>query len=204
MPAQANPVPMILVFTAIGFMVGAVVVYFVMLNEGKKTAVSTESELLKERKNRFQEIAGLWRERAGGKFSVWLDEKMVSDSNILDKSQRERMESIGRELINWLDVDVPMAERQLEKPAAESAPAPLPPLSLPVAVVLPTVVPVPDRPLSIVEQVNDILKEIVAGTPMEARMIRLTEDPRQGVVVWVGSEHYNGVDQCRIPRSRRC
>jgi hypothetical protein len=212
MAAQvSNPAPLILLFTAIGFVVGALVVYLVMLNEGKKTQAPAESDLLKERDKRFQEIAGMWRERAGGKLAVWLDAKMVGDSISLNPEQRQQLESAGRELIDWLGIHGALVERPSEKPP-EAAPVALLAASQPVvagpitvepavaAVVGPAVVaPVPDRPLSIVEQVNDILKEIVAGTPMEERKIRLSEDPRQGVVVWVGAEHYNGVDMVPDP-----
>jgi len=209
MPAQAsNPVPMILLFTAIGFLVGALVVYLVMLNEGRKTQAPGEADLLKERNNRFQEITGLWRERASGKLAVWFDEKMVSDSKSLTPEQRERLESAGREWIDWLGTNSALMERPPEQLATEAAltapPAAPQVLVAPIvaAAALPSVavpVPVPDRPLSIVEQVNDILKELVAGTPMEARLIRLSEDPRQGVVVWIGTEHYNGVDMVPDP-----
>jgi hypothetical protein len=214
MPAQAsNPVPLILLFTAIGFIVGALVVYLVMLNEGKKNQAAGESDLVRERKSRFLEVAGLWRERTGGKLAVWLGEKMVSDSSSLNPEQRQQLESAGRELIDWLGVHGTLVERPPEKPAAEAAQAAPPAASLPVAPVPITVEPVvaaavapaaavpvvPDRPLSIVEQVNDILKEIIAGTPMEARQIRLSQDPRQGVVVWIGTDHYNGVDMVTDP-----
>jgi hypothetical protein len=212
MPAQfSNPVPLILLFTAIGFIVGAVVVYFVMLNRGPKTpdAGGGEPELPDERKNRFQEITGLWRERSGGKLAVWLDEKMTTDSQALDDMQRQRLESAGREFMTWLGASAAPLERPPEKPAPEPAPSqpditPPPVEIAPRLVTLPvpaSVAPAaaPDRPLSIVEQVNDILKEIVAGTPMEARLIRLSENPRQGVVVWVGTEHYDGVDNVPDP-----
>jgi hypothetical protein len=214
MPAQAsNPVPLILLFTAIGFIVGALVVYLVMLNEVKKIQGSSEPDLLKERKNRFQELAGLWRERTSGKLAVWLDEKMVTDSKSLNPLQRQQMESAGRELIDWLGVHADLMERPPENSATEAASMATPAVSQPIAPVPVTMEPVvaaaatpaaavpvvPDRPLSIVEQVNDILKEILAGTPMEARQIRLSEDPRQGVIVWIGTDHYNGVDMVPDP-----
>ncbi len=56
-----------------------------------------------------------------------------------------------------------------------------------------------NKPLSIVEQINDILQETIKDTPLAARMIRLVEDPREGVVVWVGLEHFPGVDSVPDP-----
>ncbi len=204
MPAQASSsVPFILLFTAIGFIVGALVAYLVMLNEKRKTPESSETDVLKERLNRFQEIAGLWRERSGGKLAVWLNDKMVSDARSLDAAQRQQLESAGRELIDWMG-GTPAPVQRPPEPAAPAAGLSLPPVEAASRLtqtppVIPAVVaaapPIPsNKPVSIVEQVNEILKELVAGTPMEARGIRLAEDPRAGVVVWVGIDHYNGVD----------
>ncbi len=55
------------------------------------------------------------------------------------------------------------------------------------------------KPLSIVEQINDILQETIKDTPLAGRMIRLVEDPREGVVVWIGLEHFPGVDAVPDP-----
>ncbi len=55
------------------------------------------------------------------------------------------------------------------------------------------------KPLSIVEQINDIFQETIKDTPLAGRMIRLVEDPREGVVVWIGLEHYPGVDAVPDP-----
>ena len=229
----SNPVPLILIFTAIGFIVGALVIYLVMLNEGRKGTKSAETDLHNERNQKYQEIAGMWRERSGGKLAVWLDEKMATDSKSLDDAQRQRLESVHRELAGWLGL-TPAAPAPVEtqnlaslqthpeqtigagdfaslqspvetqdfaslpKPTGPRA-TPTPAQPAPAATPTPAPAPASDRPQSIVEQVNDILKEIVAGTPMEARMIRLSEDPRQGVVVWVGSDHFEGVEAVPDP-----
>ena len=55
------------------------------------------------------------------------------------------------------------------------------------------------KPLSIVEQINDILQETIKDTPLAGRMIRLVEDPREGVVVWIGLERFPGVDSVPDP-----
>jgi hypothetical protein len=200
MAAQSTiPVPLILLFTAIGFIVGSLVVYLVMMNEGRKTPSAGGPDPLQERRNRFQEIASLWRERAGSRLVVWLEDKMVDNPQTLDAGERQRLESAGRELLAWLGV------QPAEKPAAEIAPAPQPaeiawkPAPSPVPIAPAANPKIPPQPVSIVEQVNDILMEMIAGTPLEARLIHLAEDPRQGVVVWVGRDHYNGVDMVPDP-----
>jgi hypothetical protein len=47
---------------------------------------------------------------------------------------------------------------------------------------------------SITAQIDDILQERVANTPLEGRGIRLLEAPDGRVVVFVGIENYDGVD----------
>lgn len=51
-----------------------------------------------------------------------------------------------------------------------------------------------EKPKSIVEQIDEILQEKLADTPHADKEIRLVEDPVRGVIVWVGLDHYNGVE----------
>ena len=215
MPTQpSNPILLIFLFTTIGFIVGALVAYFALRNEGKKAPNPGELELFNDRKKRFQELAGLCREQASGKLMVWFEDKMVNNPKLLDAIQRQKLESTGRELMVWLGVSESLTAQAAEKRAAdatqESTIAPLPVAQVvepgwqpEAAPLLPIVTAVldakPAKPLSIVEQVDDILQEMVADTPLAARMIRLVEDPKSGVVVWVGLEHYNGVDMVPEP-----
>jgi hypothetical protein len=55
------------------------------------------------------------------------------------------------------------------------------------------------EPLTIIEQINQVIERLAAGTPMEANMIHLAENGQQGVIVWVGSEHFDGVDSVTMP-----
>ena len=55
------------------------------------------------------------------------------------------------------------------------------------------------KPKSIVEQINDILQEKLKDHSALSKGIRLAEDPRQGVIVWVGLEHFVGVDSVPDP-----
>ena len=47
---------------------------------------------------------------------------------------------------------------------------------------------------TIVAQINDVLQEKLPGTPLEGKGIRLAEDIHHCVVVWIGLEHYSGID----------
>jgi hypothetical protein len=50
-------------------------------------------------------------------------------------------------------------------------------------------------PESIVEQVDAILQSQMIGTPLMERGIRLQESPEGGVIVWVGMEKFEGVNE---------
>lgn len=52
----------------------------------------------------------------------------------------------------------------------------------------------PVRVLSIVEQIDEILQELLVKSGNSQRGIRLVEDPRGGVIVWVGIEKFDGID----------
>lgn len=52
---------------------------------------------------------------------------------------------------------------------------------------------------SIVQQVDDILQERLRNTPLNERGIRLTQDLRDGVVIWVGLERYVGLESVPYP-----
>jgi hypothetical protein len=47
---------------------------------------------------------------------------------------------------------------------------------------------------SIVEQIDEILQDMVAGTPLAEKSIRLVEEPTSGVTVWIGLEHFEGIN----------
>ncbi len=272
MPTEsASPVPLILLFTTIGFIVGAVVAYLAAKKQPSKAPTSKEFNLFNERKKRFNEIVGLWRDRATGKFVVWYEEKMLDSSKPLDPIRRRWLESAEHDFQAWLGMEessfpveagrntamesrlasvtrpptgplgvtgkTPTGPLNIPKktptgplapptrtptgplapttrtptgPLAPATKTPTGPLGVhePVRAVEPSPAVMPEesakavkvnKPLSIVEQINDILQETIKDTPLAARMIRLVEDPREGVVVWVGLEHFPGVDSVPDP-----
>lgn len=52
---------------------------------------------------------------------------------------------------------------------------------------------------SIAQQVNDVLQEQIANTPLHGRGIRMTDDPGGGLLIWVGLEKYPGIDELPDP-----
>jgi hypothetical protein len=58
---------------------------------------------------------------------------------------------------------------------------------------------IPEKPKTIVDQINTKLDEIMAGTPNSKKGIYLEDNGHQGVTVWVGLAHYSGVDAVPDP-----
>jgi hypothetical protein len=75
-----------------------------------------------------------------------------------------------------------------EKPVVKFSPLPASTSKKPAKEVKP-------EALSIVAQIDEILQEMLKRSTLEQRGIRLTENPDRGVVVWVGLEHYGGIDE---------
>jgi len=78
-------------------------------------------------------------------------------------------------------------------------------------VVRPAVVPAPPRPqpetvkkpaASMVEQIDEILQEIIQLSDDPTRQIKLMESRQDGVIVWVGQEHFPGIDAVTDPKAK--
>jgi hypothetical protein len=54
-------------------------------------------------------------------------------------------------------------------------------------------------PLSMVGQIDEILQGLLKNSSISSKAIKLLEDPRKGVVVWIGLEHYEGIDAVPDP-----
>jgi hypothetical protein len=226
---------LILFFTAIGFLVGAVAVYF--STRGGSSAVKKELEQLRLRDKQLRDLVGFSRERASNKLIVWLGGKILSSPKQLTDMQRQQLAADVKEFLTWLGVEPAQAAptpaapvppeapaQALFTPSADAAAAAIPPSSVapqphtgqtgplqprtgqtgPLQPRTGQTGPLPpqgvteekkvEKPLSIVEQINGILQDMIRGTPLENKGLRLVEDPRKGVVVWVGLEHFAGVD----------
>jgi len=125
----------------------------------------------------------------GQEVHLELDDQPADPHN-LTPDQRRRLIALLASMRPWLEgrasapVQPPPAAS--EKPAAPAA-APSTP---------PTAKEAPPAPpsASIVAQINDILQSKLIGTPLAARGIRLQESPGGMVIVWIGVQHFEGVE----------
>ena len=49
-----------------------------------------------------------------------------------------------------------------------------------------------------VEEIDEIMQNMIKGTPLENRGVRIAQD-RLGIVVWIGLDHFEGIDAVKDP-----
>ncbi len=156
------------------------------LSEVHEEDMNAEKEV--ENDVSFTKLVTLGRATNDDHFAILFGEEWVGEASQLTLVQRTRLEKNLAEAQQWLGV--------------ETKPAPVAPPKIKEVVtseVTPPVLPPKNaekhkRQLSIVEQVDEVLQDLLEGSPLEARKIRLTEMPDKGVTVWVENEHFDGID----------
>ncbi len=56
--------------------------------------------------------------------------------------------------------------------------------------------------LSIVEQIDEVLQEMLPNSPLAGQIIKLVEDAKEGVIVWIGARRYHGIDAVDDPEAK--
>jgi hypothetical protein len=134
-------------------------------------------------------------------FTLELDGIRLTQSSLTGENRKRLMEVLTI-LRPWLD-NIPVAPS--EPPLSQPVPAslnqpstPLPPIAFKPIVVKPTE-PAENKPAppptSIVGQINLILQEKLASSPLKQRGISLSQSPEGGVLVTVGASQFAGVDE---------
>ena len=152
----------------------------------KDPIISTEKETVKEISH--TRLVTLGRSIKDDKFAVLFGDEWIGDASQLSFVQRNRLEKNLQEAQNWLGVET----------KKESIPAPKV-KHVDSTDVVPSLVPPKTaekhkQQLSIVEQVDEVLQELLDSSLLNGRNIRLTELPNKGVTVWVGNEYYDGIN----------
>ncbi len=152
----------------------------------KETDTVTAKEVVKETSH--TRLVTLGRSIKDDQFAVLFGDEWIRDASQLSFVQRNRLEKNLQEAQNWLGVES----------KKESVPTPKV-KEVDSADVVPPLVPSKTaekhkRQLSIVEQVDEVLQELLESSPLKGKNIRLTELPNKGVTVWVGNEYYDGIN----------
>ncbi len=192
-----------LIFTAVGFIIGAVAAYF-FLDRGKEHSEEEPAEKQDEKPapkpaaeepytglplERFNPLVRLYREKSTGKLVTEIDRKIYLNRETVPVEQLRLLREAAESWTNWLGVEK-------EAPPPQPAPAPLTAAPLPdPSVLAASILPV-DKPraTSIVGQIDEILQEMLVNSPFASRTIRLTQEANYGVIVWVDHERFNGID----------
>lgn len=142
-----------------------------------------------------------------GRLVLDLDDERVEATG-LDSDRRRRLIVLLTAMRPWLglegeegapaDPGPKPPPPQAETAAPGPAPAPTPPAAARPAPA-PAEPPVSEEPSkspqSIVAQIDSILQMRLAGTVLHDRGIKLQESPEGGVLVWVGLQKYQSVDE---------
>ena len=152
----------------------------------KDPIISTEKETVKEISH--TRLVTLGRSIKDDKFAVLFGDEWIGDASQLSFVQRNRLEKNLQEAQNWLGVESKKESVPTPKVKDVDSTDVVPPL------VPPKTVEKHKRQLSIVEQVDEVLQELLDSSLLKGRNIRLTELPNKGVTVWVGNEYYDGIN----------
>ncbi|MEZ0395360.1 MAG: hypothetical protein ABWK53_02865 [Anaerolineales bacterium] len=131
----------------------------------------------------------------------------------IDGNELETPQSLAPEQRRRLIAILGQVRPWVEGKPLPAAPRPAPPAGPPTPAAPPAVEPVkaslfPGRakpvepapaPLSIVEQINEVLQKRLAGTPLGMKAISLSESPTGGVIVRVGAARYQSIDAVPDP-----
>jgi hypothetical protein len=192
-----------------GLVIGGIFGY--LLGAGQNTKVLKKEEM---KKKKLCEIAVLWRNRENGRLIIEAGNKFMPE---LDGFNPEKVIEI-QQAIGELSLNLPeSASRKTgseavkpvisEKSGAQGSLGSAPTVAWKDSSISKELNQIatgafeekPDTTASIVMQIDKVLQKLLADPKMKNRIIRLTEDPKTGVVVWVGFERFNGIDAVTDP-----
>ncbi len=158
------------------------------LSEVVKNEPETESvkEVVKDVSH--SRLVTLGRSVKDDRFAVLFGDDWISDPAQLSFVQRNRLEKNLEEAQKWLGIEPKIEPEKAVRPKEYMSSEIVPPLVPPVTVEK------HKRQMSIVEQVDEILQELLESSTLRGKNIRLTEMPNKGVTVWVGNEYYDGIN----------
>ena len=139
-----------------------------------------------------------------GKLRLKLDGQRT-DPSTLSTGQRKRLIEILTLIRPWLESSKPAQSSQEASPPAQPKPARASQEVRPTTASSPKPISPPSSvgddkspapaATSIVAQIDSILQAHIAGTPLVEKGVRLQESPEGGVLVWVGIQKYQGVEE---------
>ena len=202
----------ILIIAAISLTIGYIAGWLISSLRGDKQSSNPSSKkgIPDEPTANQRLILRVWRDVDDGSLAYELYKKKLAGADSLSLEERQQLVELLKETGRWMGLPV-------EKPAqnaggvetgemqrsAGMAPAAEPETSRPSILggmtnvladaVNPQQSAKRDAPKSIVQQIDEIFQEKLIGSPYEGQKIFLSEDPRKGVIVWIGNTAYEGI-----------
>jgi hypothetical protein len=150
----------------------------------------------------WTDILRVWRDRQSEKLVVKMDGKAFEWSYDLKPTQRNRLNQILRDIQSWLE---PLAISREDEISAQAGMAPVSaseeeprvsfsPINVLVRAMQADISKSSPEPRSIAAQIDEILQELVIDSPLGDRAVRLMEFPGKGMVVMIGMDQYEEVD----------
>lgn len=205
----------------VGFIGGALI--SMLFAERDKKQLRKEGDLLPEGidRERHTALLRIWRDADGG-LLIELRDRIIPEIKQASTAQRLEIESIMDQWLDWLGVNLKIP-KSAQEPKVQLQPQPQPqPIKPPVTPVMPQAVaeplPAPDLvaaisspvipkpavgPKSMVEQIDDILQEIVSHSAFSQRSVKITQDVRDGIIVWMDGSRYPGLDSVPDPEIKK-
>jgi hypothetical protein len=209
MVTSQGQVILLLVVLVAGFIIGAALAWW-LASRGNTTPADQEQDMLKELRKRYTEKLSLWQDRSSGQLAVRSGDVLITSVRQLTEAQKRSMNGLLKDWAGWMgflgsQTGTSPAARVTEVAGPSVAQSPETGPAFTNANLEESVEGkagskvVLETPKSIVDQINEILQDKLKTHPALVKGIRLSEDSREGVVVWVGLEHYNGVDAVTDP-----
>ena len=193
----------------------AVILYLVGIYEGRGQGyIKRKAEDDKEKRDKAlapikpitADDPGVMRiKNENGQLALDLDGARV-DTNSFSADQRKRLIEIISSVRPWLEsksAPVPITNQpQPQQLQSIAPPPPVQPINPPTPInplaPKPATIAKEDRPstpaTSMIGQIDSILQEHLAGTPLEERDVFLAQSPDGGVIVYVGLTKYMAID----------
>ena len=219
------------VAVCIGFLLGFMVRSLTSqkTDSSKASEPKQPASTRKAPKRGWIEVANLWRDSRDGRLIFQIEDQHYKRGDELTIREREILLKVVMDFYRWLEppstipprskesetpgtvIDnrqseflsqvIPPSGKLQEEPTRSSTEV-RPPVGI-IGSVLSATMTMPESPAqSMVAQVNDILQGKLHAAGMQKWAVRLTESPNKGMVVWVGMERYEAIDEVPYKRVR--
>lgn len=212
----------VLIFVAIGGLIGLVLgilaaaLFLTNRQQGSSDQHDSQSET-----HEAPPVLKVWLLPPGNRVRLEIAGRRYLQSAAMDPGRQARLEMILNAIIRWLGKPLPVQDedasaraeaaapgetgRELADIGPEEDPADIPggsPWEVVGRALLGETRQSTAGPRSIVAQVDDILQELLMDSPLAGKGIRLIEHPDEGMVILVGLERYQAVEDVPEPEIR--